>query len=121
MKIELEDPAKAFYCPIKRQRGKALLNCPACQHYPCSALRVQDTQYLNNNLEHESAWLERRRGKMVIVEKEDGTLEKREKFNVQSPTEKDLKNVARVYVANKCYEKQIKLVPLRQQKEGGKK
>ena len=54
---------------------------------------------------------------MIIIEKEDGTLEKREKFNVTDPTEKDLKGVAKVYVASKCYEKQVKLTPIRQKVE----
>jgi hypothetical protein len=126
MKIKLDNPEReTFYCPIKKHRGKALLNCPNCEHYPCSVLRVQDFKYLEDNLKHEYEWLEKVRDKMVIVEKEDGTLEKREKFNVTDPTEKELKGVAKVYVASKCYEKKVKLTPIREKvekpvKKGGK-
>ena len=125
-KIKLDNPEReTFYCPIKKHRGKALLNCPNCEQYPCSALRVQDFKYLEDNLKHEYEWLEKVRGKMVIVEKEDGTLEKKGNFNIDNPTEKELKGVSKVYVANKCYEKKIKLVPIRQKvekpvKKGGK-
>lgn len=112
MKITLNDPqVETFYCPIKKHRGKALLNCPKCEHYPCHALRVQDIKYLNDNLEHSAEWFEKvRKGKMIIIEKADGTLEKRDKLNLDNPTETELRDVEKVYVANKCYEKKVRLV-----------
>jgi hypothetical protein len=114
MKIALNDPEKSFYCPIKKHRGKALLNCPNCDHYPCDALRPEDIKYLQANLPHESEWLEKIRGKkMFIIEKEDGTLIKKDKFDVKNPTEKDLKGIDKVYECSKCYQKQVKLVQLR--------
>lgn len=119
MKISLNDPEKSFYCPIKKHRGKALLNCPNCDHYPCDALRPEDFKYLWDNLTHESEWLERIKGKMYILEKEDGTLVKKDAFNVTAPSEKDLKGVAKVYVCSKCYEKQVKLVPVKKGAKNG--
>ena len=118
MKINLNNPAlDSFYCPIKKQMGKSLLNCPKCKHFPCTALRVQDMTYLEDNFKHDKTRLERMKGvKMVIVEKTEGVckLEKRDKFDIDNPTEEDLKGVSKVYVASKCYEKKIKLVPIRQ-------
>jgi hypothetical protein len=50
---------------------------------------------------------------MFIIEKEDGTLIKKDKFDVKNPTEKDLKGIDKVYECSKCYQKQVKLVQLR--------
>ena len=117
MKAKINDPNKSFYCPIKQHGGKALINCPACKKYPCTALEVQHIHWLNANVPNESYKWIRIRGKMVIIEKTDGTLKVEDKFDLNNPSEKQLKDVHRVHYVTKTYEKKVTLVPLKKDKK----
>lgn len=104
---------RSFFCQI-RQRFSTFLRCPECRHFPCRILSRMDmlmlltSPFLNRTVTDLKL---RRRPKMHILKKYDGSLELVEDFDEKNPDQALLQDVEEVYPVTKILVPQLKLVP----------
>ena len=104
---------RSFFCPIYK-RYAPFLACPQCPKFPCPELSPTDLEMLFTSpfLDRVVVGLKpRRRHKMYILKKLDGSLQMVEDLDEKNPDQDLLKDVEEVYPVTKVLVPQLKLVP----------
>ena len=104
---------RSFFCPVYK-RYAPFLACPQCPKFPCPELSKTDLDMLSTSpfLHRVVLGLKpRRRKKMYILKKLDGSLQMVEDFDEKNPDQDLLKDVEEVYPVTKVLVPQLKLVP----------